>query len=491
MKKPKVRSLRAAQKRNSALSPYNSGAANGPRIAIAIMAAGKGTRLKSQLPKVLHEVAGKPLLEHVIRAAVRIVPAKDVYAIIGHEADHVRAAMQHTGVNFVLQAEQRGTGHALIVARDALSKYDHVIVLSGDAPMITPETIGHLRNFHLEERAAMTLLSAELADPTGYGRVLRQFKSRPEVKAIVEEKAASAAQKKMREINSGFYVFSVPQLYGSIGKLSTDNVHGEYYLTDMAEVLRKARQRVVAFKTDDANEILGGNTRAELAAIDENMRHAKCRQLMADGVTIFYPATCVIDTDVEIRPDTVIEPYVQLLGKTRIGSGCRIRSYSVIRDAEIEDGVMVLPGCMIDEAQVATGAIVGPYSRLRPGTVIGEGAHVGNFVEVKKSTLGKGSKANHLTYLGDSEIGAGVNVGAGTITCNYDGVTKHRTVIEDGVFVGSDSTLVAPIRIGKGSYVGAASCLTENVPPNSLAIGRARQVVKEGWAADKRATRRK
>jgi bifunctional UDP-N-acetylglucosamine pyrophosphorylase/glucosamine-1-phosphate N-acetyltransferase len=440
---------------------------------------------------VLHEVGGKPLLEHVIRAAVRIVPATDVFAIIGHEADRVRAATEHTGVNFVLQAEQRGTGHALIMAREALAGYDHVIVLSGDAPLITQETIGHLRNFHLEEQAAMTLLTAELANPTGYGRVLRKSARSAEVEAIVEEKAASPAQKKIREINSGFYVFSVKELYRNIGKLSTANAHAEYYLTDMAEVLRQARQRVVAFKTADPNEVLGGNTREELADIDEKMRLSKCRQLMADGVTIFYPATCVIDADVEVGSDTVIEPYVQLLGKTRVGSASRVRSYSVIRDSDIGDGAMILPGCALEEARVSAGAVVGPYSHLRPGSEIGEGAHVGNFVETKKIKLGKGSKANHLTYLGDAEIGAGVNIGAGTITCNYDGVAKHQTVIEDGVFIGSDSTLVAPIRVGKGAYVGAASCLTEDVPADSLAIGRARQIVREGWAGQKRLERKK
>jgi bifunctional UDP-N-acetylglucosamine pyrophosphorylase/glucosamine-1-phosphate N-acetyltransferase len=451
------------------------------------MAAGKGTRLKSQLPKVLHEVGGKPLLEHVIRAAVRIVPAKDVYAIIGHEAERVRAAMAHTGVNFVLQAEQRGTGHALMVARESLAGYDYVIVLSGDAPLITPETIGRLRNVHLEERAAMTLLSADLENPAGYGRVLRKGPRSAEVKGIVEEKAASPAQKKIREINSGFYVFSVKELYGNIGELSTKNAHHEYYLTDMAEVLRKARQRVVAWKTADASEVLGGNTRAELADIDETMRLAKCRQLMAEGVTIFYPGTCVIDADVEIAPDTVVEPYVQLLGETGIGTACRIRSYCVIRNTEIGDGVLVRPGCVMEEARIGHGAVVGPYSHLRPGSEIGEGAHVGNFVETKKIKLGKGSKANHLTYLGDAEIGAGVNIGAGTITCNYDGIHKHTTVIEDGVFIGSDSTLVAPVRVGKGSYVGAASCITDDVPADALAVGRARQVVKEGWAREKRA----
>ena len=450
------------------------------------MAAGKGTRLKSQLPKVLHEVGGKPLLEHVIRAAVRIVPAKDVYAIIGHEAERVRAAVQHTGVNFVLQAEQRGTGHALMVARDALAGYDHVIVLSGDAPLITPETIERLRDFHLQERAAMTLLSADLEDPTGYGRVLRKSARSAEVLAVVEEKAASSAQKKLREINAGFYVFSGKELYANIGQLSTRNAHGEYYLTDMAEVLRKARQRVVAQKTANASEVLGANTRAELADIDEKMRLAKCRQLMADGVTIFYPATCVIDADVEIAADTVIEPYVQLLGKTKIGTACRVRSYCVIRNTEIGDGVSILPGCIMDDSRVSNSATIGPYSRLRPGSDIGEGAHLGNFVETKKVKLGKGSKANHLTYLGDAEIGAGVNIGAGAITCNYDGVAKYKTIIGDGAFVGSDSTLVAPVRLGNGAYIGAGSCITDDVPDEALAIGRARQIVKEGWAGEKR-----
>ena len=455
------------------------------------MAAGKGTRLKSQLPKVLHEVGGKPLLEHVIRAAGRIVPAQDVYAIIGHEAERVRTAMRHTGVNFVLQAEQRGTGHALRVAREALAGYDHVIVLSGDAPMISAETIGRLRDFHLEERAVMTLLSAELENPTGYGRVLRKSAKSAEALSVVEEKSASPAQKKIREINSGFYVFDVKELYSRIGELSTDNAHREYYLTDMAAVFKKARQRVVAWKTSTPSEVLGGNTRAELADIDQQIRLAKCRQLMADGATIFYPATCVIDADVEIAPDTVIEPYVQLLGKTKIGSNSRVRSYCVIRDSEIGDGVTVRPGCIMEDARIGPGAIIGPYSHLRPGSEIGEGAHVGNFVETKKIKLGKGSKANHLTYLGDAEIGAGVNIGAGTITCNYDGMHKHKTVIDDDVFIGSDSTLVAPVRVGKGAYVGAASCITEDVPEDSLAVARGRQIVKEGWVRQKRAERAK
>jgi bifunctional UDP-N-acetylglucosamine pyrophosphorylase / glucosamine-1-phosphate N-acetyltransferase len=451
------------------------------------MAAGKGTRLKSQLPKVLHEVGGKPLLAHVIAAAARVVPPGDIFAIIGHEADRVRSAVSATGVNFVVQAEQRGTGQALMVAGETLSSYDHVIVLSGDAPQITPQTIARLLNLHLDEQAAMTLLSAELDPPTGYGRVLRKNPRSAEVRAIVEEKAATAAQKKMHEINAGFYVFDVGQLFSHIGKLSTDNVHAEYYLTDMAEVLRKAGESVVVWKTENSAEILGANTRAELSLIDHQMRMRKCQQLMSEGVTIFYPATCVIDSDVEIAADTVLEPFVQILGRTRIGTDCRIRSYSVIRDSEIADGVLVRPGCVLEGARVAHNAILGPYSHLRPGSEIGEGAHVGNFVETKKIKLGKGSKANHLTYLGDAEIGAGVNIGAGTITCNYDGVNKNTTVIEDGAFIGSDTTLVAPVRVGNGAYVGAASCITDDVPEAALAIGRARQVTKEGWTREKRA----
>lgn len=460
-----------------------------PRTAIAIMAAGKGTRLKSKYPKVLHEVGGKPLLAHVIGAATAVVPAADVYAIIGHEADLVRKAVEHTGINVVLQAEQRGTGHALMVAQEALAPYDLVLVLSGDAPLITPETIRRLRDFHLQKKAAMTLLSAELAEPTGYGRVLRKGVKSDDVKGIVEEKAASASQKKLREINSGFYAFAVKPLYAQIGKLTTDNAHREYYLTDMAAVFTKAKAKVVVLKTANPAEILGSNTRLEMMEIDAILRMEKCRQVMAAGASIFFPQTCVIDADVEVGPDTVIEPFVQLLGRTRIGGNCRIRSYSVILNSEIGEGVTIRPGSILDDARVSEGAVIGPYSHLRPGSDIGPGAHVGGFVETKKLKLGRGSKAPHLAYLGDAEIGAGVNVGAGTITCNYDGTHKHKTEIGDNVFVGSDTTLVAPVKIGKGAYIGAASCVTEDVPEDSLALGRARQVTKEGWAKAKREAR--
>jgi bifunctional UDP-N-acetylglucosamine pyrophosphorylase / glucosamine-1-phosphate N-acetyltransferase len=457
-----------------------------PRIAVAILAAGKGTRLKSKHPKVLHEVGGKPLLAHVIAAATEVVPAADVFAIIGHEADRVRDAVAASGIGFVLQSEQHGTGHALMVARQALAPYDLVIVLYGDAPLITSRTIKKLRDFHISKKAVMTVLTAEVENPAGYGRIVRKESGSDDMRAIVEQKHLSPAQQKIHEINSGFYAFDAQPLFSHIDKLSTDNHHGEFYLTDMAAILGKSGQRVVAVQADNPHEVLGGNTRAELAEIDQHMRLAKCRQLMADGVTILYPETCVIDSDVQVGADTIIEPFVQLRGSTRIGSDTRVGSYSVIINCEIGDQVLVQTGCVLEHSTIRARASMGPYSHLRPGCEICEEAHVGNFVELKKSRLGKGSKANHLTYIGDSEIGERVNVGAGTITCNYDGVSKHKTIIEDGVFVGSDSILIAPVRIGKGAYVAAATTVTEDVPPDSLALGRARQIIKEGWAKQKR-----
>lgn len=461
-----------------------------PDLAVAIMAAGKGTRLKSKRPKVLHEVGGKPLLEHVIQAARALVPPQRIYTIIGHEADKVASALQHTGVDFVMQAEQRGTGHAMMCAREALKDSQHILVLSGDVPLIRPETLQSLIDFHLAQKASMTILTAEPADPTGYGRVIRKGEGTTVVTAIVEQKALDKKQLKVREINSGIYVFKTDDLSAYIDKLGTDNAHGEYYLTDLVRILVKARKKVVATKTSDPVEVLGANTLAELVMLDADMRRSKAHALLAAGVTIFRPETCVIDAAVEVGADTVIEPFVQLLGKTKIGQDCRIRSYSVIKDSVIADAVQVRPGCILDEVTVAKGAVIGPYAHLRPASEIGEEAHVGNFVEIKKTRLGKGSKANHLSYLGDAEIGEKVNVGAGTITCNYDGIHKHVTRIEDGAFIGSDSTLVAPLTVGQGAYVGAGSCITQNVPADSLALGRSQQVVKQDWAKKRRETSR-
>jgi bifunctional UDP-N-acetylglucosamine pyrophosphorylase / glucosamine-1-phosphate N-acetyltransferase len=463
-------------------------------FAIAIMAAGKGTRLKSKHPKVLHEIGGRALLLHVIAAAETIVPPDHIYCIIGHEADRVRAAVAPTGVRFVLQEQQRGTGHALqmVKAYFALSGDslpEHLLVLSGDVPLIRPETIAAIRDIHLAERAAMTILTAVPTDPTGYGRVLRATANGPEVTAIVEQKSLTPDQLATPEINSGIYCFRTRTLFDKLDLLDTNNAHGEFYLTDVAAMLVADGERVVAVKADSVDEVLGANTIAEMMHLDAAMRMETAKRLMANGVTIFRPETCVIDAAVTIAPDTVIEPYVQLLGPTRIGSDCRIRSYSVIQHSTIGDNVTIRNGCILDQAVVGDGAILGPYAHLRPDSNIGENAHIGNFVETKKVTMGKGSKANHLNYLGDALIGAGVNVGAGAITCNYDGVHKHLTTIGDGVFVGSDSTLVAPVTIGNGAYIAAGSCITEDVPADALTLGRSRQVTKPNWAANKRAAR--
>jgi bifunctional UDP-N-acetylglucosamine pyrophosphorylase / glucosamine-1-phosphate N-acetyltransferase len=454
-------------------------------LAIVIMAAGKGTRLKSRRAKVLLEIGGRPLLAHVISAARKVVPARDIYVVVGHQADAVRAAVAPSGVQFVLQSDQRGTGHAIMCARRQVEGYKHILVLSGDVPLIRQETISDLRDFHLARKAAMTILTAQPQDPSGYGRILRAGGDK--VKAIIEQKALTRAQQKLREINSGIYAFATQPLFAHIDRLKTDNVHGEFYLTDMAELLVRAKAKVVAVKAGDASEVLGANTLAELASLDASLRQRKCADLMSAGVIIYRPETCVIDSEVEIAADTVIEPFVQILGRTTIGADCRIRSFSVISNSQLADNVTIRPGCIIDQSHVAAGALLGPYSHLRPGSEIGEGAHVGNFVETKKARLGRGAKANHLTYLGDAEIGAGVNVGAGTITCNYDGEKKHVTVIEDGAFIGSDSTLVAPVRIGKNAYIGAGSTITDDVPADSLALGRARQATKEGWAKKRKA----
>jgi bifunctional UDP-N-acetylglucosamine pyrophosphorylase/glucosamine-1-phosphate N-acetyltransferase len=460
-----------------------------PKLAVVILAAGKGTRLKSRRPKALHEVGGKPLLSHVIGAAGRLAEPEDVYAIIGHHAESVRKAVAGTGVQFVEQNDQRGTGHAIQCARDAIAGYDHILVLSGDVPLIQAETLQQLMTLHLAEGAAMTILSAMPEDPTGYGRIVRRSPDRPEVEAIVEQKDLMPEQLSIGEINSGIYAFKVAPLLKHLDKLTNKNAHGEFYLTDMAAHLNAAGEKVAAITASDAVELLGANTIAELVALDASLRAATANRLMAGGVTIFRPETCVIDAEVEIEPDTIIEPFVQLLGKTKIGADCRIRSFSVLESCTLGNDVLILQSCVLAESAVADGARIGPFARLRPGSEIGQDAHVGNFVETKKAKLGKGAKANHLTYLGDAEVGAGSNIGAGVITCNYDGVHKHVTRIGQGSFIGSDSTLVAPIEIGDGAYIGAGSCITRDVPSGALAVGRSRQVTKPGWAVARRTRR--
>jgi len=433
-----------------------------PSFAIAILAAGKGTRLKSKLPKVLHRIAGRPLLEHVVRAASRIVEPADIFCIIGHEAARVRAEIAPLGTKFVEQLEQRGTGHALMQCREALAAYNHVLVLSGDVPLIRPETIGSVRDFHVANAAAMTIL-------------------------IVEQKQLTPAQEGIDEINSGIYAFNVAELFARIDRLSTDNPHGEYYLTQIATILQRERLPVLAMRTPNSSEVLGVNTRRELAQLDSILRERKTRELMDEGVTIYKPETVLIDQAVAVGTDTVIEPFVQLLGNTSIGEDCLIRSYSVLTNLHVGNGVRINQGTIADDSSVDDAAIVGPYSRLRQGSEIGPEAHVGNFVETKKTKLARGAKANHLTYLGDSEIGERTNIGAGTITCNYDGVNKHRTIIGANAFIGSDTTLVAPVKVGSGAYIGAASCITKDVPDDALGLTRPQQLTREGWAIQKRA----
>jgi len=461
-----------------------------PRFAIAILAAGKGTRLKSKLPKVLHQIAGRPLLGHVVRAASQIVAPADIFCIIGHEAERVRAEIAPLGVQFIEQLEQRGTGHALMQCADALAAYDHVLVLSGDVPLIRPETVASVRDFHIANAAAMTILTAEPPDPFGYGRIVRRKVNgvyTDQVQAIIEQKQLTSEQESIGEINSGIYAFNIAELFARIGRLSTDNPHGEYYLTQIAAILQRDGKPVLALRTAHSSEVLGVNTRRELAQLDSILRERKTRELMDNGVTIFKPETVLIDDAVTVGADTVIEPFVQLLGETTIGEDCLIRSYSVLTNLQVANGVRINQGTIADDSTVAEGAIIGPFARLRLGSEIGPEAHVGNFVETKKAKLARGAKANHLTYLGDAEIGERTNIGAGTITCNYDGVNKHKTIIGAGAFIGSDTTLVAPVRIGNGAYVGAASCITKDVPDDSLGLTRPHQLTREGWAVQKRA----
>jgi len=450
------------------------------------MAAGKGTRLNSKRAKVLHEVGGKSLLAHVIAAASRVVSPAHIYVVVGHQAERVRQAVGATGVHFVEQTEQRGTGHAVQAARDAIAGYENILVLSGDAPLISAETIERIWHFHRQQHAAMTLLTAVPGQSFGYGRIIRRAPGSPEVEAIVEQRSLTPEQDKIPEINAGFYAFRTAPLLAHLGELRGDNPQGELYLTDMAGVLSAAGERVVAIQTATPAEIVGANTIAELVWLDALHRNANASRLMSAGVTILRPETCLIDVGVEVGPDTIIEPFVQLLGTTRVGADCRIRSYTVIENCTIGDRVLILQNCVMAESRIADGARLGPFAHLRPLCEIGPDVHIGNFVEGKKTRIARGAKANHFAYLGDSEIGAASNIGAGTIFGNYDGVHKHPTRIGEGVFVGSNSTLVAPVTLHDGAYIGAASCITKDVPAGALAVGRARQVVKEGWVAARR-----
>ncbi len=451
---------------------------------VVVLAAGKGTRMKSDHPKVLHRIAGLPLIEHVLRLADSLDPAS-VTVIIGHRADDVRQALgKRPGLRFALQQPQLGTGHALLQAESALrGATGTVVLLSGDVPLLRGDTLAALLRVHEARGAAATVVTADVDAPDGYGRIVRDG---GRIVAIVEHKDATPAQRAIREINSGIYAFDLEGLFDALRDVGSANAQGEHYLPDLVKICTARGRIVETSPVADAREILGVNSRKELAELAEILKMRTNDALMQSGVTIVDPATTFIGPDVEIGADSVIHPGVYLEGRTRVGARCEIHSGVRIVDSTLDDEVVINNFCVITSARVAKGARVGPFAHIRPESQVGEQAHVGNFVELKKTSFGRGSKASHLTYLGDATVGENVNVGAGTITCNYDGVTKHPTVIEDGAFIGSDTQLIAPVRVGRGAYVAAGSSITEDVPADSLAIARGKQVNKEGWVKKRR-----
>ena len=448
---------------------------------IAILAAGKGTRMKSSRPKVLHELAGLPLIEHVLRTADELSAARTVI-VVGHGAEDVRAALgDRASLEFVVQSPQLGTGHAVIQTEPLLRDLTGtLLLLYADVPLLRAATLHRLLDRHRETKAALTVLTTVVDDPYGYGRIVRDANGR--IERIVEERDASGEQRAIGEINSGIYALDLGPLFPALGELATDNAQGEYYLTDLVAMYRRLGKTVETLCAEDASELRGVNTRVDLSELSAVLYDRKRRELMLDGVTLEDPSSAYIELDVSIGADSVIGPGVIMTGRTTVGERCRIHAGSRLTDTTVESDAVVLDHSVVTRSIIRSHASVGPFSHLRPESEVGSHARVGNFVELKKTTLGPHAKAGHLAYLGDATIGADVNVGAGTITCNYDGKQKHQTVIEDGVFVGSDSQLVAPVHIGQGAYIAAGSSITEDVPAESLAIARARQTNKPGWA---------
>jgi len=454
--------------------------------AAIVLAAGKGTRMKSGLAKVLHEANGKPLAWYPIRRALAL-RCDPVVVVVGHQGDEVRARLEAlfpgAPLVFAVQREQKGTGHAVLAARRALAGHDgRVLILYGDVPLLTDETLRTLTRAGRGNPVAF--LSMRPADPTGYGRVVRDARGR--VEAIVEHKDASAAVRAIDECNAGLYDCDAAFLWKALRKVGASNAQGEYYLTDLIAAAHAAGRPAVAVEAP-VEEVSGVNDRVELAAAARVLRRRIAERWMRAGVTLIDPDSTFLDEEVELGADVLVEPHVRIGGATRIGAGTRIGFGSVIVDSTVGARVTVKPYSVFEEARVGDRAQVGPFARLRPGTVLAEDVHIGNFVETKKATLGRGSKANHLAYLGDATIGSGCNVGAGTITCNYDGVNKLPTVLGDGVFIGSDTQLVAPVTVGDGAYVGAGSTIVRDVPAGALALSRSEQVIKEGWATRRRA----
>jgi len=450
-----------------------------------VLAAGKGTRMKSDLPKVLHHVGGEPMIAIALRTAASFHPVTTT-VIVGHMANLVETKLAgFDAVTTALQEPQLGTGHALLQAEPALQGQSGIVVLLyGDVPLLSRATVSRLLTHHAASGAAATVLTSRLDNPAGLGRIVRQD---GELERIVEERDATPAEKAITEFNSGIYAFTLDGLFEALRRIGTANDQGEYYLPDLIGIFREDGRGVQALCLDDPGELRGVNTRGELAEMNALLRDVRNAAAMDAGVTLIDPSAVWIGPDVEIGRDTIVYPNVFLEGRTRVGARCEIRAGVRLVDTTIADDVVVLDACLIRQSSVASGAVIGPFAHIRPETRIEAGAHIGSFVELKKTTFGPGSKANHLAYLGDATIGAKVNIGAGTITCNYDGEKKHQTVIDDGAFIGSDSQLVAPVHIGADAYVAAGSSITRDVPAGSLAIARSRQENKPDWLARRRA----
>jgi bifunctional UDP-N-acetylglucosamine pyrophosphorylase / glucosamine-1-phosphate N-acetyltransferase len=455
---------------------------------IVILAAGLGTRMKSGLAKALHPLAGLPLIQHVLKAVSGVTPEK-VVLVLGHQADRVKNALGSSRVTIVLQAEQLGTGHAVQQAVDAIADSSGpVMILCADTPLLTTETLKNAVSLHAKSRAAVTLLTFRTKNPFGYGRVVR---GKNGVMRIVEEKDATAAQKKIEEVNAGIYCFDPRFLLDALASLGKNNAQGEYYLTDTIELARKKKRTVAALLCSDQDEVMGVNSRYDLSRAEAVIRQRTNRRWMSEGVTMLDPESVFIGNEVSLGRDVTLYPNVRIEGRTKIGDTCTVYPGTRIVDSVIAGQVTIKDSSLIEESEIASGAVIGPFAHLRPGATIGESAHIGNFVEVKKSAIGRGSKANHLAYIGDATVGAGVNIGAGVITCNYDGYEKHRTIIEDNVFVGSDAQFVAPVTVGEGALVAAGATITRDVPAGALAISRVPQEIREGFVDRRRKLKQK
>lgn len=446
------------------------------KLKTLILAAGKGTRMKSDMPKVIHKVNGVPMITKIIDTLSGLNPEENIL-ILGHKKEEVLKVVGEN-CDYVLQTEQLGTGHAVIQAKEKLEGYDgDVMILCGDTPLLRESTLKSLYEYHKESGAVTTILTSIYENPFGYGRIV---KDNGLVKAIVEEKEASEEIKKIKEVNAGVYCFNSKELFKALDKIDNNNEKGEYYLTDVIGIQVSENKKVQSFILEDKMEILGVNSKVELAQAGKVLRDRKNRELMEEGVILIDPETTYVEESVKVGKDTVLYPGVVLQGKTVIGENCEIIGNSRIIDSVLGNNIRV-ESSVIEESILENGVTMGPFAHIRPKSLLKERVHIGNFVEVKKSTLEKGVKAGHLTYLGDAQVGENTNIGAGTITCNYDGVNKFKTVIGKDAFIGSDSMLVAPVNIGEKALIGAGSVITKDVPSNSLAVSRSKQIIKTDW----------